>query len=73
MVTLSPPSDPGSNIWLGYLINAGLGHGPLAVRAHRGRWTGEPIVAPRVVLRVVFLDGTVGTLQGPSQLHPGFG
>jgi hypothetical protein len=72
-VTLSPPSDPRSDLWLGYLDDAGLRHGPLAVQARGGRWYGEPLVTPRVGVTVFFSDGTIAMLVGDEQLHAGFG
>jgi hypothetical protein len=72
-VTLNPPSDPGSDLWLGYLDSAGLRHGPLKVRARAAYWDGEPLVTPLVVLTAVFADGTVARAEGPDQLHAGFG
>jgi hypothetical protein len=72
-VTLSPPSDPRSDLWLGYLYDAGLRHGPLRVQAHGDYWYGEPFVTPRIVLAVFFADGTVTEIVGNDQLHAGFG
>jgi hypothetical protein len=72
-VTLSPPGAARSGLWLGYLNDAGLRGGPLAVRARRDHWYGWPLVAPRIVLSVYFSDGTVASLAGVDQLHAGFG
>ena len=76
LVTLSPPTDaPNDHLWLGYLYNAGLRHGPLGVRIppHATRWFGTPEVQPPVTVDVFFADGTAGTLTGRGFLHPGFG
>jgi hypothetical protein len=73
IVTLSPPSDPRSDLWLGYLDEAGLRRGPLAVQAKGDKWYGEPLVTPRVVMTVFFSDGTSAVLAGEAQLHAGFG
>lgn len=72
-VALSPPTDPGSDLWLGYLNQAGLRHGPLAVQAKGGSWDGDPPVAAHVVLTAFFSDGTVAATAGVDQLHAGFG
>ncbi|MGZ4232942.1 MAG: hypothetical protein ACXVVQ_16115 [Solirubrobacteraceae bacterium] len=75
-VTLSPPSDgPPDQLWLGYLYNAGLRHGPLAVGIppRATRWLGTPEVQPPVSLEVFFADGSLGTLAGRGFLHAGFG
>jgi hypothetical protein len=72
-VTLSPPLDPRSDLWLGYLDDAGLRHGPLAVQTRGDKWYGEPFVTPRVVVTVFFSDGTSAMLAGEAQLHAGFG
>lgn len=75
-VTLSPPTDgPPDPLWLGYLYNAGLRHGPLAVGIppDATRWSGTPEVQPPVALEVFFADGTVGALTARGFLHPGFG
>ena len=72
-VTLSPPSDRGSDVWLGYLDDAGLGHGPLAVKARGGHWYGEPPVTARVVLTAFFADGTIAVMRGGDSLYAGFG
>ena len=76
LVTLSPPTDaPDDHLWLGYLYNAGLRHGPLDVRIppNATRWFGTPEVQPPVTIDVFFADGTFGRLTGRGFLHPGFG
>jgi hypothetical protein len=74
-VTLSPPTDPGDHLWLGYLRNAGLRQGALAVGIPRRatRWLGNPEVDPPVAVKVFFEDGTVASLAALGFLHPGFG
>ena len=73
LVTLSPPSDPGSDLWQGALLGAGPGRGPLAVHARHGDWYGEPPVRPRVRVTAYFADGTVATRSGLGYLHAGYG
>jgi hypothetical protein len=73
LVTLSPPSDPGSDLWQGALLGAGPGRGPLAVHARHGDWYGEPPVRPRVRVTAYFADGTVATRAGLGYLHAGYG
>lgn len=73
VVTLSPPTDPGSDLWQGMLLGVGPHRGPLAVRAHHGYWYGQPPVRPRVRVTAYFADGTAATLAGPDPLHPGYG
>jgi hypothetical protein len=73
LVTLSPPTDAVSDLWLGYLDDAGLRHGPLRVQAHGNYWYGAPVVSPHVVLTVFFADGTMTTIAGSGQLDAGFG
>jgi hypothetical protein len=76
LVTLSPPTDaPNDHLWLGYLHDAGLRHGPLDVHVspHATRWLGAPEVQPPVTVDVFFDDGTVATLTGRGFLHAGFG
>jgi hypothetical protein len=75
LVTLSPPLDPPDDLWLGYLSNAGLTHGPHAIGLPPGDpwWFGNPEVDPRVLVTVFFEDGSVGSLSAPGFLHPGFG
>jgi hypothetical protein len=72
-VTLSPPTDPGSDLWQGVLVGAGPRHGPLAVRARHGYWYGEPPVYPRVRVTAFFADGTRATRAGIGYLHAGYG
>jgi hypothetical protein len=73
LVTLSPPTDPGSDLWQGMLLGVGPRHGPLAVRASHGYWYGEPPVRPRIRVTVYFADGTTATRAGVGYLHPGYG
>ncbi|MHB8692271.1 MAG: hypothetical protein ACYDHH_13595 [Solirubrobacteraceae bacterium] len=74
IVTLTPP-DPPSDLWSGYLDNAGLTRGSLDVhiRTRRKLWFGEPEVHPHVRLTVVFADGRVASATFADLLHPGFG
>ena len=73
LVALSPPPDPGDDLWEGALIGMGPRHGPLAVRARHGYWYGEPPVHPRVRVTAYFVDGTVATHAGIGYLHAGYG
>ena len=73
LVTLSPPPDPGGDLWEGALLGAGPRHGPLAVRARDGRWYGEPPVYARVRVTAYFSDGTRASLAGIAGLHAGYG
>jgi hypothetical protein len=73
LVRLSPPSDPGSDLWQGVLLGMGPHHGPLAVRARHGYWYGEPPVRPRVRVTAYFPDGTEATRAGLGFLHAGYG
>jgi hypothetical protein len=75
LVTLSPPTDPGDDLWLGYLDNAGLRHGPLDLHLPRGSslWVGNPAVCPRVRVTAFFADGRAGSMTATVSLHPGFG
>jgi hypothetical protein len=73
LVSLSPPTDPGSDLWEGALLGAGPRHGPLAVRARHGYWYGEPAVRPRVRVTAYFADGTAATHAGVGYLHAGYG
>ncbi len=73
LVTLSPPSGPGSELWEGMLLGAGPHHGSLAVRARHGYWYGEPPVRPRVRVTAYFADGTTATRAGVGYLHAGWG
>jgi hypothetical protein len=74
LVTLTPP-DPPSDLWSGYLYEAGLTRGPLDVHASARHklWFGEPVVHPRVRLTVFFADGRVASAEFTDFLHPGFG
>jgi hypothetical protein len=75
-VALSPPTDaPNDHLWLGYLHDAGLRHGPLdvGIPLRATRWLGTPEVQPPVTVEVFFQDGTVGMLTARGFLHPGFG
>jgi hypothetical protein len=73
VVTLSPPSDPGSDLWEGALLGMGPHHGPLAVHARHGHWYGEPPVRPRIRVTAYFADGTTATRAGLGYLHAGYG
>ncbi len=73
VVTLSPPTDPGSDLWEGALLGTGPRHGPLAVRARHGDWYGEPPVHPRVRVTAYFADGTTAARAGVGYLHAGYG
>jgi hypothetical protein len=73
LVTLSPPTDPESDLWQGLLLGQGPHHGPLAVRARQGYWYGDPPVYPRVRVTAYFADGTVATHAGVGYLHAGYG
>lgn len=73
LVTLSPPPDPGDDLWEGALVHAGLRRGPLAVHAVRGHWFGEPAVRPRIRVTAYMADGTVATRSGIGYLHAGYG
>lgn len=73
LVTLSPPSDPGSHLWQGVLSGAGPRHGPLSVHARHGYWYGEPPVSAHVRVTAQFADGTTATRAGVEYLHPGYG
>jgi hypothetical protein len=74
LVTLTPP-DPPSDLWSGYLYEAGLTRGPLDVHASARHqlWFGEPVVHTRVGLTVFFADGRVASAEFNDSLHPGFG
>lgn len=76
LVTLSPPTDPPpDDLWLGYLLDASLRHGPLKIHIPTGKrlWLGTPEVWPRVRVTAFFSDGHAATLTGTVLLHPGFG
>jgi hypothetical protein len=73
LVTLSPPPDPGDDLWQGALFGMGPRHGPLAVHARHGYWYGEPPVHPRVRVTAYFADGTAATRAGIGYLHAGYG
>lgn len=75
VVTLSPPTDPPDDLWLGYLFNAGLGHGLLRVDipANSRLWFGSPEVYPRVRVTAFFPNGRAATRSTTVLLHPGFG
>jgi hypothetical protein len=73
LVTLSPPTDPGSDLWQGLLLGMGPRHEPLAVHARHGYWDGEPPVYPRVRVTAFFADGTRATRAGIGYLHAGYG
>jgi hypothetical protein len=75
LVTLSPPTDPPDDLWLGYLFDAGLRHGPLRVQiaANAHLWFGSPEVYPRVRVTVFFPNGRAATRSALVLLHPGFG
>ena len=75
LVTLNPPMAPRDNLWLGYLDNAGLNHGPLNVHQPAGVnvWSGTPEVDTPVRVTAFFPHGLVSTRTGTVSLHPGFG
>lgn len=75
LVTLSPPTDPGTDLWIGYLFDGGLRHGPLKVRIAAGAhlWFGSPEVNPRVRVTAFFPGGDAATTAATVLLHPGFG
>jgi hypothetical protein len=75
LVTLSPPLDPPDDLWLGYLFDAGLRHGPLKVHipASADLWAGSPEVDARVHVTAFFSNGRAATLSAGVLLHPGFG
>jgi len=75
LVTLSPPAGPSDDLWLGYLFDAGLRHGPLKVRISAGAhlWFGSPEVYPPVRVTAFFPDGHAATRSASVLLHPGFG
>ncbi|MGH2930295.1 MAG: hypothetical protein ACRDL8_18970, partial [Solirubrobacteraceae bacterium] len=76
LVTLSPPTDAApDDLWLGYLFDAGLRHGPLDVHIppRVDRWLGDPGVYPRVRVIAFFPDGRAGSLGARVMLHAGFG
>ena len=73
LVTLSPPPDPGGDLWQGALLGAGPRHGPLAVHARHGHWYGEPPVYARVRVTAYFTNGTRASLAGIAGLHAGYG
>ncbi len=75
LVTLSPPTDPPDDLWLGYLFDAGLRHGPLKVPIPAGaqRWLGTPELFTRARVTAFFPDGRAATRSATVQLHPGFG
>lgn len=76
LVTLSPPTDPPpDDLWLGYLFDAGLRHGPLDVHVPPSvrLWFGTPEVHPHVRVTAFFPDGRAASLTTAVLLHPGFG
>lgn len=75
LVTLNPPLDPPDDLWQGYLYQAGLRHGPLAVGIAPGAsfWSGTREVRPYVTVTVFYEDGTVASRTSRGFLHPGFG
>lgn len=75
LVTLSPPAGPSDDLWLGYLFDAGLRHGPLKVpiSANEHLWSGSPAVYPPVRVTAFFPDGHAATLSTTVSLNPGFG
>lgn len=75
LVTLSPPLDPPDDLWLGYLYDAGLRHGPLKVHipANGHLWFGSPELYPRVRVIAFFPTGRAATRSASVLLHPGFG
>jgi hypothetical protein len=75
LVTLTPPMDPPDDLWLGYLLNAGLRHGPLDVHVppRQTVWSGTPSVYARVRVTAFFTDGGAASLTATDFLHAGFG
>jgi hypothetical protein len=75
LVSLNPPTEPPDDLWLGYLENAGLTHGPLDVHLPPGEtlWFGEPSPNPGVRVTAFLADGTAATLSATDILRPGFG
>jgi hypothetical protein len=73
LVTLSPPTGPGDDLWQGTLLGAGPRHGPLAVRSRHGYWYGEPPVHPHLRVTAYFADGTTATRAAAGYLHAGYG
>ena len=73
LVRLSPPTDPGSDLWEGLLLGMGPRHGALAVRTQDGYWSGTPEVYARVRVTAYFAGGARSTLAGTALLHPGYG
>jgi len=75
LVTLSPPTAPRDDLWLGDLFDAGLRHGALTIHIPRQThfWTGTPAVYPRVRVTAFFANGTATSLTRTVQLHPRFG
>ena len=73
LVTLSPPTA--DDLWLGYLFDAGLRHGPLKVHVPAGTsvWLGSPEVLARVRAVAFFPDGRAAARSATVLLHPGFG
>jgi hypothetical protein len=67
--------DPPDDLWLGYLYDAGLRHGPLNVHipANAHLWFGTPEVYPGVRVTAYFPDGRAATRSATVLLHPGFG
>ncbi|MGI9184333.1 MAG: hypothetical protein ACR2GZ_05105 [Solirubrobacteraceae bacterium] len=75
VVTLSPPSS-GSNLWQGYLQDAGPEHGPLRVRPVSGTrlWFGSPELYPHARVTAFLVGGQVASTGDMTVLlHPGFG
>jgi hypothetical protein len=75
ILTLSPSVDGHDDLWLGYLFDAGLRHGPLMVRtpANAHVWFGSPEVHPRVRVTAFFPNGQSAARTATVLLHPGFG
>jgi hypothetical protein len=75
LVTLNPPDGTSGGLWLGYLYNAGLRHGPLAagISPTDGFWSGTPEVHLYATVTVFLADGTVASRTSRVLLHPGFG
>lgn len=75
LVTLSPPTDPPDDLWLGYLFDAGLRHGALKLHipANAHLWSGSPELYPRVRVTAFFPNGHAATRSATVLLHPGFG
>jgi hypothetical protein len=73
LVNLTPPPDPGDDLWEGALLGAGPRHGPLRVRARHGYWYGEPPVYARVRVTAYYADGTTATHADVGYLHAGYG